>query len=147
MMWSKLQKDLYNIIDKQSKFQMHCSVYKTKSAWNAGQKSGVSKKKEAIPRYWITVGQDKEIIWDFPNSFLDKESNTNLFTTKRDSNTIQDTYFIDTNYTWVPDVIRKYINTSREKLLTISFEEDKYGLVDILRKYDRRISTKIREEL
>lgn len=51
MIWSKLQKQLYLIIDKESKFQIHCSVYKTKSAWNSGQRSGISKKQESIPRY------------------------------------------------------------------------------------------------
>lgn len=77
MLWSKLQKQLYNIVDKSDNFQMHCSVYKTKSAWNAGQRSGISKKQEQIPRYWITIGKgnDKKIIWDFPNNYLDCESN------------------------------------------------------------------------
>ena len=58
MMWSKLQKQLYKIMDPTVNFQMHCSVFKTKSAWNAGQKAGISKKKESIPHYWITVNNE-----------------------------------------------------------------------------------------
>lgn len=142
-MWSKLQKQLYLIIDKDSKFQIHCSVYKTKSAWNAGQKSGISKKQEQIPRYWITVGDNKEIIWDFPNNFLNGESmieNPYWNVTPDDPNTIKDTYFWDQNYTWVANLIREYLDTPRDQLLTKEFENDKYGLINVLRKYDRRIS-------
>lgn len=142
-MWSKLQKQLYLIIDKDSKFQIHCSVYKTKSAWNAGQRSGISKKQEQIPRYWITIGDSKEIIWDFPNNFLNEESmieNPYWNVTPDVPNTIKDTYFWDQNYTWVANLIREYLDTPRDQLLTKEFENDKYGLINVLRKYDRRIS-------
>lgn len=138
MRWSKLQKDLYNIIDPNINFAIHCSVYKTKSAWDAGQKSGISKKKESIPRFWITV--NKEIIWDYPNMFINDDSQNDGFT-------IKDTYFFYNNYTWVSDVIRNYINTSREHLLEYSDERDKYELINTLRKYDRRISKNIRSNL
>lgn len=142
MMWSKLQKQLYNIIDKDSKFQIHCSVYKTKSAWNAGQRSGISKKKEIIPRYWITVGDNKEIVWDFPNNYLDRESMVKdpYWDTDKYPNTIDETYFWDVNYTWVAETIREYLDTPKDQLLTKEFEKDKYGLINVLRKYDRRIS-------
>lgn len=128
---------------------MHCSVYKTKSAWNAGQKSGISKKQEQIPRYWITVGDNKEIIWDFPNGFLDKECIEEHHYFDRHiqeeiPNTIKEYYFWDENYTWVAELIREYLDTPRNQLLTKQFEKDKYGLIDILRKYDRRISKKKR---
>lgn len=142
-MWSKLQKQLYLIIDKDSKFQIHCSVYKTKSAWNAGQRSGISKKQEQIPRYWITIGDNKEIIWDFPNNFLDEESMIEYpcwNITDEDPNTIKNTYFWNENYTWVANLIREYLDTPRDQLLTKEFENDKYGLINVLRKYDRRIS-------
>ena len=138
MMWSKLQKQLYKIMDPTVNFQMHCSVFKTKSAWNAGQKAGISKKKESIPHYWITV--NKEIIWDYPNMFLDKESQNDDFT-------IKDTYFFYNNYTWVSEVIRDYINVPREKIETYIDERDKYGLIDALRKYDRRISKNKRSNM
>ena len=138
MMWSKLQKQLYKIMDPTVNFQMHCSVFKTKSAWNAGQKAGKKKKKESIPHYWITV--NKEIIWDYPNMFLDKESQNDDFT-------IKDTYFFYNNYTWVSEVIRDYINVPREKIETYIDERDKYGLIDTLRKYDKRISKNKRSNM
>lgn len=133
MMWSKLQKQLYLIIDKDSGFQIHCSVLKTKSAWVAGlDKHGISKARESIPRFWITVGKDKKIIWDYPKDYAED---------------IKYSYFHWDNYTWVAETIRYYLNTPKEKLLTDTYERDKYGLTDILRKYDRRISKNIREEL
>lgn len=131
MMWSKLQKQLYLIIDKDSKFQMHCSVLKTKSAWTAGQdKNGISKSREMIPRYWIKV--DDKIIWDFPTDYIED---------------IKDNYFHWDNYTWVAETIRYYLDTPKDKLFTDTYIKDKYGLTDVLRKYDRRISKKIREQL
>lgn len=142
MMWSKLQKQLYNIIDTDSKFQIHCSVYKTKSAWGAGQTCGISNKREAIPRYWITVGDNKEIIWDFPNDFLQHKSQVSgaYWNTDEVPNTINNTYFWNVNYTWVAETIKYYLDTSKEKLLTQTYNKDIYGLTDVLRKYDRRIS-------
>ena len=147
MLWSKLQKQLYNIIDPTANFQMHCSVFKTKSAWNAGQKSGISKKQETIPRYWITI--NKETIWDFPVMFLNEESLVHPWwkVTEDSPNTIDNTYFCSDNYTWISDVIRGYIDTPKSELLTVEFEKDKFGLVNILRKYDRRISKNKRKEM
>lgn len=133
------------IMDETNNFDIHCSVLKTKSAWNAGQKNGISKKKEAIPRYWITV--NKEVIWDFPKNYLDELSLANELSWVKSGVTIKDTYLWDINYTWVADTIREYIDTPRTELLTKTFDKDKYGLTNILKKYDRRISKKIREQL
>ena len=138
MIWSKLQKQLYKIMDSTVKFQMHCSVFKTKSAWNAGQKAGISKKKESIPHYWITV--NGETVWDFPNNYIDNDSLVDGFTLK-------EVYFYPDNYNWIADVLRNYINTPKEQLLTIKFDNDKFGLVDVLRKYDRRISKHKRKDM
>ena len=136
MLWSKLQKQLYNIIDPTVKFQMHCSVFKERSNWNV--KPG--KKVEWVPRFWITI--NKETIWDFPVMFLNEKSLVNSWwnVTEEDPNTINNTYGCSDNYTWVSDVIRAYIDTPKSDLLTVEFEKDNFGLVNILRKYDRRIS-------
>ena len=141
MNWSKLQKQLYLIIDKESKFQIHCSIYKTKSAWTAGQKQGISKGREMIPRFWITISDKNNIIWDFPNNFLESKSQI------QDNLNIKDTYFHPNNYTWVSECIRYYLDIPKDKLLIQKYEKDNYGLTEILRKYDRRISKKIRENL
>ena len=138
MMWSKLKKQLMLIIDKDSGFDIQCSVFKTKSAWTAGQKNGISKSREMIPRYWITI--NKEIVWDYPKMFINQESQYKDYT-------INDTYFYGENYTWIADTLREYIDTPREELLSKVYEKDKYGLVNILRKYDRRISKSIRNNI
>lgn len=146
MRWSKLQKQLYNIIDEDANFQIHCSIFKTKSAWTAGQKNGISKGREIIPRYWITI--NKDIIWDYPNNFLDYKSNVPIKYYNTDEQaTIKFTYFFPDNYTWVSECIRYYLDTPKDKLLTQKYEKDNYGLTEIFRKYDRRISKKIRENL
>ena len=152
MLWSKLQKQLYNIIDPTVNFQMHCSIYKTRTYWCNLKGKG----REMIPRFWITI--DKETIWDFPNMFLDELTLANtdglyLVNEKRErikegkDFTIKDTYFYEDNYKWVSNVIRGYIDTPKSELLTVEFEKDKFGLVNILRKYDRRISKNKRKEM
>ena len=60
--WSKLQSEIYNLLDKRIDIQIHCSVYRMKSNWGSTD----------LPRYWITLG--KEIIFDYPQQFLDEKS-------------------------------------------------------------------------
>ena len=137
MLWSKLQKQLYNIMDPTVNFQMHCSVYNPHSVKCSG----------TIPRFWITI--DKKVVWDFPNMFLDELGNVYRDWTHINEYpwTIRETYFFSNNYTWVSDVIRSYINTPKTKLLKVDFEKDKFGLVDTLKKYDRRISKNKRKKM
>jgi len=52
---------------------------------------------------------------------------------------IRDTYYYIGNYDWITDTIRIYIDLPRASLLTAEFEQDKFGLADILRAVDRRI--------
>ena len=142
MMWSKLQKGLYNIVDPGIKFQMHCSVYWTKSYWCSTKKRG----REMIPRYWITIG--KEVVWDFPNMFMNHPAVAGVGYGEKPNGshfTVHDTYFWQDNYTWIADTLREYINTPKHLLLENSFENDKYGLIDVLRSVDRRIGKSRRE--
>ncbi len=60
--WSKLQKELYLIIDPTIDFQIHCVAYPMRSRYG----------NTALPRYWITLG--KEIIFDYPKQFLSPEN-------------------------------------------------------------------------
>ena len=131
MMWSKLKKQLMLIIDDKDNFDIHCSVFKIKSAWTAGKnKYGISKSKEAVPRYWIDI--DGKTIWDFPKDFIDE---------------IKNNYFYWDNYTWFAETIRYYLDTPRSQLLTDTYKKDIYGLTNVLRKYDKRISKKIRIDM
>ena len=55
--WSKLQRELYKIIDDTINFQIHCVRYPMDS--QRGQTD--------LPRYWITL--DGETIFDYPKQF------------------------------------------------------------------------------
>ena len=56
--WSKLQKQLYMVIDPTIKFQIQCRVYAMDSVCG----------RTGLPRYWITLGH--EVIWDYPRQFI-----------------------------------------------------------------------------
>jgi len=134
--WSKLQKALYNIVDSDMNFQIQCSVFKTNTSW-------YGKGRAYVPRFWITI--DKNIVWDFPNMFLNSESLREKQSVSNGFFAIREVYGASDNYTWVSDVIRKYINTPKERLLAIEFENDKYGLANILKAVDRRIGMEKRK--
>jgi hypothetical protein len=79
-----------------------------------------------IPRYWITVGKGKDlkIIWDFPKDFKDEK------------------YMKYQPYIHIPNIsnlISDYCNTPKEELKSRVFEDDEYGLIDVLRSFDRRL--------
>ena len=74
--------------------------------------------KTNIPRYYITL--DKEIIWDYPKDF-----NNN--------------YPYDTDISNISDLIREYIDTPKNKIFSKHFENDKWGLSNILIAADKRI--------
>ena len=133
--WSKLQKALYNIVDPDIKFQIHCSVFWTNSSWVT--KTG--KGRPSVPRYWITIG--KEIVWDFPNMFLEHEPLCQC-----GCKSIKESYYYNDNYTWIPETIRAYIDTPKEDLLITKFENDIFGFVDVLRAVDRRIGKDKRKQ-
>lgn len=109
--WSKLQKQLYLVIDDSINFQIHCSVYRMGS-----QHGGAD-----LPRYWITLG--KEIVFDYPKVSTDKQDYPYV-------NEIPD----------ISDLFRQYLDTPREQLLEKTFESDKYGVTNLLKCADRRIS-------
>jgi hypothetical protein len=76
-----------------------------------------------LPRYWITF--QKEIIWDYPKDFMTDE--------------LIQIYPYGSDISAISDVIREYIDTPKELLFEKAFENDKWGLTDILKSVDRRI--------
>ena len=114
--WSKLQERVYNIVDPELNFQIHCALYEMNSndGWHG----------EKLPRYWITIG--KEIVFDYPRMF----------------NTFERYGF--NSYPWyndiscISDLIEGYIERPKEKLME-PFENDSFGITNILRVCDRRI--------
>ena len=59
--WSKLQKEVYLLVDPKLEFQIHCVAYRMCSQWGSTD----------LPRYWITL--DKETIFDYPKQFIHSE--------------------------------------------------------------------------
>lgn len=119
--WSKLQRAVYLIVAPGLPLQIQCRVYPMHAQWGT----------TGIPRYWITLG--KEIIWDYPKQFVSRG-------------------YLDRHlpYNWpyatdISDIsclIREYLDTPRNQLLSKPFEHDLWGIVDILRAADRRIGSR-----
>lgn len=119
--WSKLQKQIYDLIDPQIKFQIHCRVYRMNS-----QRGSTD-----LPRYWISLG--KETVWDYPKDFVEKPS---------PDRTPIEYYPYDSDVSGISNLIREYIDTPREELLNKEFSTDHWGLINILRAADRRFGKK-----
>lgn len=111
--WSKLQKSLYLIVSDKVDFQIHCSVYRMNS-----QRGSTD-----LPRYWITVGKD--IIFDYPKQFMNNEESKN--------------YPYITQISDISDLIREYIDCPVNLLPKKEFENDLWGLTDILKAVDKRL--------
>lgn len=122
--WSKLQKRLYNIIDSAAEFQIHCALYEMNS--NDGYHGN------KLPRYWITIG--KEIVFDYPKDF---DTSWKYGKTS---------YPWDTEISEITELINEYIQTPKKKIMQ-PFENDKWGLTDILRACDRRIGKRTLKQM
>jgi hypothetical protein len=120
--WSKLQKELYNLIVPDINLQIHCTVYSFSTKFDTFES----------PRYWITL--DKEIIWDFPGQFLEWKHPHVPKPIK-----YLDEPFFHNHGSIISNLFRQYIDTPRDELLSKKFEEDYWGLINILRAADRRI--------
>jgi len=127
--WSKLQKQIYNLIDPKINLQIHCIRYPMRSQYGSTD----------CPRYWITL--DKDIIWDYPKDFPELLKGPTI------TSPIGISYSLDyypypyiTEISNMSNLIREYINTPKCELLTKEFENDTWGLLDIILAADRRIS-------
>jgi len=118
--WSKLQKELYLVSANGLNFQIQCRKYRMDSEYGSTD----------LPRYWITIikGENKETIWDYPKDFID------LKHPKR-----TEWYPHQTDISAISNLIREYIDTPKEQLLTKTFDNDYWGLINILRAADKRI--------
>lgn len=130
--WSKLQKDLYLIIDPKIDFQIHCVVYPMRG----------DRATSLCPRYWITIG--KEIVFDYPKDFTDKSGHVphhyEFVSQQADY-----PYYCDASY--ISNLIREYIDMPVADILTRCFENDYWGLTDIFRAADKRIGQRRLERL
>jgi hypothetical protein len=117
--WSKLQREVYLIRADGLDFQIQCRV----NRWETLRAHRQS------PRYWITLG--KEIIWDYPKDFIHKER-------PEESRTYIE-YPWNSEVSKISDLIREYLDTPKSELMSKYFENDLWGLINILRATDRRI--------
>lgn len=119
--WSKLQKEIYNLLDKKAQLQIHQSLYRMQSQRGSSD----------IPRYFITLGKgdEQEVIWDYP-----KHAEYATVEQHLDS-----TIIYSTTMSKISETLRQYIDTSRDELIEKTFEDDIFGITEILKCADRRI--------
>jgi hypothetical protein len=115
--WSKLQREIYKIIDPAVRLQVHCVRYRMDSERGSTD----------LPRYWITLG--REVIWDYPRDFIDRP---------HPGRNPPKWYPYGTDIPDISGLIRDYIDTPRTELLSKRFAGDHWGIVNILRAADRR---------
>ena len=119
--WSKLSRELKKLISDDIDLQIHCVAYPMHSNYGSTD----------LPRYWITLG--REIIWDYPKQFVAEDGAVKILSG------FEEGYPYRTSVSDISDVIREYIDTPKEELLTKVFHNDYWGLINILRAADRRI--------
>lgn len=122
--WSSLQRELYKIIDEKIDFQIHLSKYRMNSRYGSTD----------LPRYWITL--DKEIIFDYPEQFVDNNNSGNTIKNLKGKIAY---YPYQTDIPDISNLIREYIDTPKEEVFTKHFENDYWGLINILKSADKRI--------
>jgi hypothetical protein len=109
--WSKLQKQIYNLLLPKLEMQIHCSAYPMRSQYGSTD----------LGRYWLTLG--REIIWDYPKDFAGAKQK----------------YPYVTDIAAISELLREYIDTPVEALPRKRFEQDLWGLTAILKAADRRL--------
>ena len=124
--WSRLQREFYKILADGLDFQIQCRLYRMDSQHGSADK----------PRYWITLG--KEIVWDYPKDFIEH---------RHPERTNPEWYPYATDVQAISNLIREYIDTSKDVLRSKQFNNDQWGLINILRAADRRIRARRLEEL
>lgn len=130
--WSKLQKELYLIVDPRIDFQIHCSVYRMQSQRGTTD----------LPRYWITL--NKEIIFDYPKQFVNSDGLIDNLSVRGKNMAYP---YNSEDISHISDLIRAYIDTPVDEIMTKHYEQDFWGLANILRAADRRIGLKRLETL
>lgn len=124
--WSKLQRAVYLIRAPKLPLQIQCRVYPMDAVYGDS----------GIPRYWITLG--KEIIWDYPKQFV------SLGCLERH---LPSQWLYANDISDISCVIREYLDTPRDEMLSKPFEHDVWGIVNILRAADRRVGSRQWEDL
>lgn len=110
--WSKLQREIYKLIDEDLGIQIHCRAYRMTASRSRSPQ---------IPRFWITLGKD--IVFDIPRQAEELQSD-----------------WAWAGIGCINYSIREYIDSPLKGLLEKSFlPHDNYGVTDVLKAADRRI--------
>ncbi|HBI85649.1 MAG TPA: hypothetical protein DDX71_05105 [Ruminococcus sp.] len=130
--WSALQREIYKLIDENLNLQIHLSKYRMDTRYGTTD----------LPRYWITL--DGEIIFDYPAQFVVKNAEGNGVRNLR-GEVLQ--YPYETDISDISALIREYIDTPKNAVFAKHFENDHWGLINILKAADRRFGTRRLEML
>lgn len=90
--WSKLKRDLENLMDPNLKFKIYANAYEN------GDRTG-----QPLCRFWITI--KGQIVWDYPRDFMSIE-NASTYYTNNISQHLRD--YINTPINKVLEVTDKY---------------------------------------
>jgi hypothetical protein len=132
--WSKLGREIRALFAPNIPVQIHCSTLPLQGKEACGSTK--------FPRYWITL--NKETIFDYPKQFMDlPDHNAEWWDKKRADTsgqvTVRNCYPYERHgVSEISVLIRDYIDRPRETLFE-PFENDRWGLTDILKALDRRI--------
>ncbi|MBR1737524.1 MAG: hypothetical protein IJ736_11005 [Firmicutes bacterium] len=121
--WSSLQREIYKMIDEHTDLQIHLSKYRMNSQYGSTD----------LPRYWMTLGN--EIIFDYPKQFVCEDEKGNCI---KNLNGDRSYYPYTNDITEISNLIREYIDTPKEDVFLKHFENDHWGLINILKAADRR---------
>ncbi|WP_083827543.1 SF0329 family protein [Thiorhodococcus drewsii] len=124
--WSKFQKEFYLFRADGLDLQLQCRSYRMDS--NMGSTN--------LPRYWITLG--KEVIWGYPKDFVKSY---------HPSRSCLEWYPYLADISAISVLVREYIDTPKNEIMSKTFEGDYWGLINILRASDKRIGARRLPEL
>ena len=124
--WSKLQAQLALILLEELDLRVQCTQIRRTSE-NAGSL--------AVELGVFVVHLRKNAIWDFPKHFVTFETR---FPDGGD--------YLSYSVSDLNSLLREYLDTPRDQLLSKEFSRDYFGLCDLLRAADRRLSLSRLEE-
>lgn len=109
--WSKLAKQLYELVDENIDFKLHCTVYRMQSRRGSTD----------LPRYFITLAG--EIIFDYPKDFVLKSGGVRSLA----QGALTKIYPYGNDISDIGELIREYIDTPKEELFKKHFDADEWG--------------------
>ena len=117
--WSKLKKQIESIFVEGISLHVHCTAIRT-TRENEGSLA------EVLGVFTVSLG--KKVIWNFPSQFVDFQT---IYPNGRNH------YSYGVND--INELLRQYLDTSKDALLTKEFPGDFFGITNIFKAADRRL--------